>query len=70
MAVAVVVLADEHARRLHPLVERVAADVLSAWHELLIFLAVEQRTKVVMQPSASVVTLVDDYRLAVTVLVA
>ena len=41
MAIAVVIFADKHARRLCPFVERVAADILSAWYEILIFLTRE-----------------------------
>ncbi len=69
MAVAVVILADENAGRLRPLVERVLSHHLAVGHELLVLLAVEQRAEVVVQPSAAVVALVHDHCVAVAVLV-
>ena len=65
VAVAVVVFADEHTRRFCPFVERVAADIVASWHEILVFLAVEQSTQIVVQPSSTIVTVVNDDSLTV-----
>ena len=70
MAIAVVVLAHEHTRRLGPLVERVDADNLAMRHERLVLLAAEQGAQVVVQPASAVVAFIDDDSLAVAVLVA
>ena len=60
MAVAVVILTDHHTRRLHPFVPRVVTDIFAMGDELRILLAREQGTEVVVEPSATVVSLVDD----------
>ena len=58
--IGVVVLAHKHARRLPPLVVRVAADVLSSWSVSYIFLAAQESGEVIVQPAASVVPCVHD----------
>ena len=70
MAVAVVVLANQYAGRLSPLVERILAHHLAMRHKLLILLAAEQGAEVVVQPAATIVTLIHDYGILVAVLVA
>ena len=70
MTVAVIVLADHDARWLHPFVERIAANDLAVRHKLLILLAVEQGAEIIVQPAATIMALVYDYSVSVSVLVA
>ena len=70
MTVAVIVLADHDARWLHPFVERIAANYLAVRHKLLILLAVEQGAEIIVQPAATIMALVYDYSVSVSVLVA
>ena len=70
MTVAVVVLADQNAGWLGPLVEWILAHNLSMRHKLLILLSAEQSAEVVVQPATTIVTLIHDYGILVAVLVA
>ena len=49
---------------------RVASDVLSLWNEALVFFTAEQSRKVIVQPSASIVTSVYDNSIFLTIFVA
>ena len=68
MTVAVVVLADQNAGWLGPLVEWILAHYLAVRYKLLILLAAG--AEVVVQPAATIVTLIHDYGILVAVLVA
>ena len=70
MTVAVVVLANQYAGWLGPLVEWVLAHHLAVRYKLLILLAAEQGAEVVVQSAATIVTLIHDYGILVAVLVA
>ena len=70
MTVAVVVLANQYAGWLGLLVEWILAHHLAVRHKLLILLSAEQGAEVVVQPAATIVTLIHDYGILVTVLVA
>ena len=70
MTVTVVILADQNAGWLGPLVEWVLAHYLSMRHKLLILLSAEQGAEVVVQPAATIVSLIHDYGILVAVLVA
>ena len=70
MTVAVVVLADQNAGWLGPLVEWILAHHLAVRHKLLILLAAEQGAEVIVQPAATIVTLIHDYGILIAVLVA
>ena len=59
VGVGIVVLAHQHGRRLVPLHERVAADVLAARLERLVELSAQQYAEVVVQPASAVVAYVD-----------
>ena len=70
MTVAVVVLANQYAGWLGPLVEWILAHHLSMRHKLLILLAAEQGAEVIVQPATTIVALIHDYGILVAVLVA
>ena len=70
MTVTVVVLADQNAGWLGPLVEWILAHNLSMRHKLLILLAAEQGAEVIVQPATTIVALIHDYGILVAVLVA
>ena len=70
MAVAVVVLADQYAGWLGPLIERILAHHLAVRYKLLILLAAEQGAEVVVQPAATIVTLIHDDGILGAVLLA
>ena len=70
MAVAVVILADQNAGWLGPLVEWIRAHYLSMRYKLLILLTAEQGAEVIVQPAATIVALIHDYGILVAVLVA
>ena len=69
VSVAVIVFANEHARGFHPFVEGVAANEFASWNELLVLFAAEQGAEVIMQPTSSVVTFVNNNGIFVAVLV-
>ena len=69
-AVGVAVFVHQHARLAYPLVQRVAADVALARHEVVVEASAEQGAEVVVQPAATIVALVHDDGAAVAVTVA
>ena len=70
MAVAVVVLADQNAGWLGPLVEWILAHHLAVRYKFLVLLAAEQGAEVVVQPAATIVTLIYDDGILGAVLLA
>ena len=70
MTVAVVVLADQNAGWLGPLVEWILAHHLAVRHKFLILLAAEQGAEVIVQPATTIVALIHDNGILVAVLVA
>ena len=60
MTVAIVVLADQYAGWFGPLIEWILAHHLAVRYKLLILLAAEQGAEVVVQPAATIVTLIHD----------
>ena len=65
--IGVIVFANKHARGLQPFVEGVRTNVLPARGKLRILLAAEQCGKVIVQPTATIMTCVDYHSLAIAI---
>ena len=70
MAIAVVVLANQYAGWLRPFIEWVLAHYLAMRHELLVLLATQQGTEVVVQPATAIMTLIHNHCVTIAILVA
>ena len=70
MTVAIVVFANQYAGWLGPLIEWILAHHLTVRYKFLVLLAAEQGAEVVVQPAATIVTLIHDDGILGAVLLA